>query len=70
VATPSKKYSRKSGRCRSYQWKRIPERALLKVKLRRDQIEDWSFVRDGEPVGLFTVPVIQQIYAEKSKPSR
>ncbi len=37
-----------------------------KVEVRRDKIEDWSFVRGGAPVGLFTVPVIQEIESEKT----
>jgi len=37
-----------------------------KVEVQRDKIEDWSFMRGGAPVGLFTVPVIQEIEAGQS----
>jgi uncharacterized protein YegJ (DUF2314 family) len=40
------------------------------VEIQRDQVEDWSFLRRGKPVGLFTVAVIQQIQAENSTKKR
>ncbi len=35
-----------------------------KVEVERAQVEDWAFLRNGAPVGLFTIPVIQQIEQE------
>lgn len=37
-----------------------------KVEVETDQVEDWAFLQRGEPVGMFTVPVFQQILQERS----
>jgi uncharacterized protein YegJ (DUF2314 family) len=36
-----------------------------KVEVERSQVEDWAFLRNGSPVGLFTVAVIQQIEQDR-----
>jgi len=37
-----------------------------KVEIETSRVEDWVFMRSGAPVGLLTVPVIQQIERERS----
>ncbi len=37
------------------------------VKVDRASVEDWVFLQAGTPVGMFTVPVIQQINQERTK---
>lgn len=37
------------------------------VEIETGEVEDWVFERDGKPVGMFTVPVIQQILEERSR---
>jgi uncharacterized protein YegJ (DUF2314 family) len=38
-----------------------------RVEVEIGQVEDWIFLRDGAPMGAFTVPVLQQIEREESK---
>jgi len=38
-----------------------------KVTVKRQQVEDWVFSRGGNPVGSFTLPVIQAIHEERAR---
>jgi uncharacterized protein YegJ (DUF2314 family) len=37
-----------------------------KVEIETNQVEDWAILRDDAPVGMFTMPVIEQIERERS----
>lgn len=41
-----------------------------KIQFQTSQVEDWIFNRHGTPVGMYTVPVMEQIAREKVKKKR
>ena len=42
-------------------------KAGTSVEISRDQVEDWVYTREGAPVGLFTVQILQELEREKAR---
>lgn len=38
-----------------------------RVEIAKDKVEDWAYMKNGSPVGLFTVRVLMEIRKENEK---